>query len=253
MPALPASLEALIVLLVFLVPGYVAATTFHRNSPRGETSDLRFALQVAFWGTVVHAVALVPSVWSGRSESLFFLVESLRTLYIGATLRDVYATGVYLLILPALLGLLWHYVVALLEPGLAFVGLSAGSRSPTAWDRAFTPGRRGAWLYVYVRGQPEPIIGEYGIGSVAGVSPHAHDLLLKRRYDSSEIGPPTPTPLNTGVWIASDVIEYVEFFNDEEGRYGREDRHPARDRQEGRGAEHKSQAASDNTKANLPA
>lgn len=207
---MPATLEALIIVLVFLVPGYVATVAFTRNAPRGEISDLRFLLQVAFWGAVTDAVLLFVN-----QQFLFFFLQDLRDLFAFATPDALLRGGIAFLLFPAVVASLTRRLidVDIVQTALRAIGLSHRDRAPTAWDAAFAPGRPGAWVYVYVRGQSDPIIGELGIGSIAGVSPYEHDLFLKRRYEPSSVGPPTPVSMNEGVWISADAIELVEFFN----------------------------------------
>jgi hypothetical protein len=119
------------------------------------------------------------------------------------------------------------------QAALRWLGLSARDSAPTAWDAAFEPGRPGAWLYVYVRGLEEPLIGEFGKGSIAGASPYAHDLFLKRRYEIVD-GKFVPIASIDGLWIAGELIEYIEFLegdqpkevSDAEGRdKGHADQH----------------------------
>ena len=196
-------------LTLFLLPGYVAAVIFTRNAPRGEISDVRFLLQVAFWGALVHLLILP---WTG--DYLFSLVTEFQTLFRTATpFSIVVGGGLYFLVAPAGIAFLARFIIELegVRGRLAQLGLSTRDTMPTAWDVAFAPGRTGAWLYVYIKGQPEPILGEFGIGSIAGVSPYAHDLFLKRRFEPAD-GSPIAVPMNQGTWIAAESIDYVDFF-----------------------------------------
>jgi len=203
---MPTSVEAVVVLALFILPGFIAAVAYDRNAPRREVSDFRFLLQVAFWGALVHLVALP---WTGG-----YFLQALRepnALLAVTTIPDLVRAGFVLLVLPAAAGAAAGSLLSQprIQRALRMIGMSAVDLMPTAWDSAFKPGGKGAWLYVYIRDLKEPIIGEYGPDSVAGVSPSEHDLFLERRYQIKD-GKLVPDADSAGVWIAE--AQFIEFY-----------------------------------------
>lgn len=181
---------------------------YERNLPRRDLSDFRFLLQVAFWGALVHLVALP---WTAN----YFLegLRDARALLTVTTAADLGRAGLVLLALPALVGGVSGWLLGrdALQRLLAKLGMSSADLTPTAWDAAFRPGGKGAWVYVYLRGLAEPIVGRYGADSIAGVTPSPHDLYLEQQYRIVD-GALMEVPTTAGVWLSEDEIEFIEFY-----------------------------------------
>ena len=108
---MPGTLEALTVLLVFVVPGYIAASVFTRSSSRSSMSDLQFVFQVAVWSALIYLFELVASNVAGRSASLLQIVENIKRFYAGSSVAEVLSDATALLIYPAIFGLIWRVAV----------------------------------------------------------------------------------------------------------------------------------------------
>lgn len=205
-------MEAALVLALFLVPGYIGAVAFTRNAPRNEVADVRFILQVSFWGAL-NFLAVVP--WSG--DLLANVALSGGGTLVSAGAGDLFRFALAILIVPAAVGVCARRVFAAerVQEALGVIGLSDRDTIPTAWDMAFRSGGPGAWVYVYVRSLPEPLIGEWGKKSVAGLTPSPHDLFLERRMEwkDEKLVPITATG---GVWIPAEEIQFVELLRAEQ-------------------------------------
>jgi hypothetical protein len=214
----PGSVEAVVVLALFLLPGYIATVVFTRNAPRAHLSDFRFVLQIAFWGALVHFVALP---WTG--DWLLALLRGQADVLATITAAELLKAGLLLLVLPAAVG--GATGLALLRGPVRWLfdrlGMKSAAWLPTAWDYAFEPGGAGCWVYVYVKNRAQPIIGMYGPRSMAGVSPGSHDLFLQERHQF--VGDSLVKVRHSqGVWIPAAEIELIEIHRAEEATRGKE-------------------------------
>ena len=205
---MPESLEAVLVLALFLVPGYICAVAFTANTPRNDVSDFRFVLQVSFWGAL-NLLLVLP--WT--AELLTKIAASKGEALLATTGPEWLRLSTAMVVVPAAMGLALRRVVTWkpVRAVLRRAGLSDTDGVPTGWDSAFKPGSPGAWVYVYVKSKSEPIIGEWGKKSIAGVSPSAHDLFLERQMEWRE-GQLVPIASTSGVWISEEQIEFIEIL-----------------------------------------
>lgn len=201
---MPTTYEAISILVLFFVPGYIASQIYVRNDPTAETSQPRYLLSVALWSAFVHAIALPRTIE---------ILPTLRALTIDAgVFLSWFAT--YLVAVPVVLGPVAGVLVRtrIVSRGLALVGMSNDVQLPTAWDFALRPGRPGAFVRVHLRSN-EVLGGRLGRESLAGVSPHAHDLFLQQRITLGSDGWfESELPSSSGIWVAAGDITYVEFF-----------------------------------------
>ena len=63
---MPDTLEALGILVLFFVPGFVATQVYVRNDPTADASHPKYLLSVAVWSAIVHVVVFGSS-WRVRS------------------------------------------------------------------------------------------------------------------------------------------------------------------------------------------
>ena len=161
---MPSTIEGLAVLVLFFLPGYVAAQVYVRNEPYAEAAGVRFVLWIAFWSAIVHIAAFN---WTAP------LIPLARADLSAAAPPLVVWFLIFMLVLPALLGyaagtlMRWHRA----RRFLAQIGMSIDDQLPTAWDFAFHGGRPGAFVRIHIRGLDAPLAGKLGEGSLAGVSP----------------------------------------------------------------------------------
>jgi len=92
---MPTTLEALEILVLFFVPGFVATQVYVRNDPTADASQPKYLLSVAVWSAIVHVL-----VFPATAEIL-----AVRDQLIQHTDLVVRWFLVYLLAVPALLGL----------------------------------------------------------------------------------------------------------------------------------------------------
>lgn len=197
--------ETVTVVTFFLVPGYLAATWFNRNTPYAELPQLQFVIQIAVWGAIMQLLALPLTI------PLIQLITADPQLTRLGTAFWWSAAGTALLVIfvvPISSGLILGSITRRrgVQAWLGRVGMGV-ENVPTAWDFAFRPGRDPAYIRVYLKGYA-PILGVLGRESLAGLSPHDHDLFLQRLVDEQF----NDVPESTGVWISREQIDYVEFY-----------------------------------------
>jgi len=202
----PVTLEALAILVLFFIPGFVATQVYIRNDPTADASQPKYLLSVAVWAAIVH-VLVFPATAGLLTERDSVLQHS-----------DVFVRWfvLYLLVAPAVLGLVVGFLVRtrLVGSALRSIGMSIDDRMPTAWDYAFRPGRPGAYVRVYLKNRDVPLAGKLGKSSLAGVSPGSHDLFLEEAWELDEDGWfAQSAPATRGLWVAGDQIEFVEMFH----------------------------------------
>lgn len=202
---MPASLEAVVVIALLLLPGYIGTVTFRRGGARSEVSDTRFLLQVSFWGALSHFVAFpLTGAYLGRVGDAFTIKS--------VTVEDALLAMAVLLVLPVVVGGGARFLLnwSLMQGILGRLRMTSRDWMPTAWDDAIGEAQA-AWVRVYVRGQSEPIVGMFGKNSRAGLSPNPHDFFLQERYVWKDTGL-EPVANSAGVYIAAGEIEFVELF-----------------------------------------
>lgn len=205
--SLPTTFEALIIIALVFVPGFIFVQLIRRAIAHfPESVDARHFLAILAAGMFLHVLAYpISSRW---------IVDW----YLDGTLHKhwtpvwLWLVGVVFL-WPVLLGV----ATALLIPRmwvdrqLDRVGLGYIDRIPSAWDYAVLP-EDGAWVKVYLR-EGRMVAGVFGAQSFASIFGRHRDLYLELMYNVDESGNfTTPVVDNAGVWIAQDTISHVEFF-----------------------------------------
>jgi Family of unknown function (DUF6338) len=196
---MPSSIQAVIVIVLFLMPGFIARSVLSSIYPSPQPSDSRLSL------TAITLSCVNYGVWS------WLLVLSWQ--------RQWYKGNVFL----ALLALL----ILFLSPAvgtLAFVKFTqsnAGRRareilgirhpSPKAWDYFFGKGAA-CWVVITLK-SGRVIGGYYGTESFASSFPNEEDLYLELLCDMTPDGRLNGiAPLTLGAIIRMEEVELLEFF-----------------------------------------
>lgn len=216
---MPATLEAVLVLLVLVVPGFVAARLFKSPLPNALVTERQFIVLTVFLGILVHLIALpfTIRVWPEVADlrSALALTEGGATPSLSLT---VLAWCLAILILvPLLVALftssIWRWQPV--QPLLDRFGLSLVEMTPQAWDWFFLTQRRGCWIVAELD-DGRLIGGVFGEGSFASLSPYAHDLYLEREYyvdESHNFG--VEIPGSVGVWLRGTGVKALHFYRSE--------------------------------------
>lgn len=197
---MPSSIQAVIVIALFLMPGFIARSVLSAIYPTSEPSDSRLAL------TAITLSCLNYGIWS------WLLVLSWR--------RHWYESGGFLAFL-AVLVLFASPVVGTLTLA-KLTQTNAGRRAreifgirhptPKAWDYFFGKGVA-CWVVITLK-SGRVIGGYYGTESFASSFPHEEDLYLELLCDMTPDGRLNGiTPLTLGGIICMKDVELIEIFN----------------------------------------
>jgi hypothetical protein len=196
---MPTSIQAVIVIVIFLMPGFVASRVISYTYPSSEPSDARLILTAITLSCFNYAILS------------WLLVLSWRKLWYQNTAFLVFLVLLTLLISPVLIGL-----------GLVKLAATNWLRSfrhtfriphpdPKAWDHFF---RRGmpCWVVATLR-SGRVIGGLYGSNSFASSYPSAEDLYLEQLCNMTPEGMMAGlTALTVGGIIRMENVELLELF-----------------------------------------
>jgi hypothetical protein len=199
----PTTVEATVVLLLAIAPGYIAISTWARAKTwLGFGSDLDTILRSLAVSLLIQVpmfpltivLGLYPSIThlSGRHAGAVFLWLLLTVLIVpiggGALASWIYNT--YLLPLAK-------------NPNLSVNQRFWAPKPPTPWDRFFFQEViNGTWLVLKLD-DGTYVAGTWEEGSSASTTPNPHGLYLKREWQVSADGElqPEPTPFTGGLLI----------------------------------------------------
>ena len=106
----------------------------------------------------------------------------------------------------------WLIQTGPVEAVLARVGLGYVDRTPSAWDYAMDQ-PEGSWVKVRLKDDGGEIAGLFGRHSFAALDPNRADVDFEQVWRLDEAGTfAGPIAGSEGVWIAHDVIAYIEFL-----------------------------------------
>jgi hypothetical protein len=197
----PTSLEATIIVLLGIAPGYIAIATWGRAKTwKGFGSDLDTVLRALAASLLIQVPMLPLALGLG-----LFPDTSHWHRHLGALLVWLLLT---VLVIPVGAGALasWIYNVLLFpqarKPDRASYERFWVPKPPSSWDRFFLQNvPNGSWLVI--ERADGYVAGTWEEGSYALTSPAAHGLYLKREWQVDEGGSllPDPVPFTGGVLI----------------------------------------------------
>lgn len=207
---MPTTIQALIILLLVVVPGYIFALTLLKSIANIATSEWRFLLTTLALGAIVHAIM---SRWTDRLVRIYD--RDPHRLY--DYFWEVLGWGaVTILVLPLGLGIGIGWL-ARTDRGdrlLTRFGFGYISLLPSAWEYIFRK-PKGMYLRVHLR-DGSVIGGLYSVSSFTANPPGVSDLFIEQVWILDEAGNfIQPIPTNRGAWIAHDIISYIEFLEGE--------------------------------------
>lgn len=209
----PATGTALLLLGIFVLPGFVTVLLRERTHVVRDTSSetpFERLMLALFYSALVYAVVFVVAVAFGADR------QDIVDAYHGRGHLWVLigiAAGVALL-MPmaiALVGTWWRGSDSCRKKLLGFVGVSDAHSIRSGWNAMFA--RKGTAMVRVTLKSGEVLGGWYAKGSLAGYSEHGGDLFIIERWTFDEDGWfVEPAPDTLGVWIAGDEIASVQLY-----------------------------------------
>lgn len=201
---MPTSIQAVMVVIVFLIPGFVASRVLSYAYPTSEPSDARLILTAIMHSCINYALLSWVFILSWKKlwylNTAFLVFLALVTLFVSPVLTTL-----------GLLKLLEKNWIRRLRQTF---GLP--HPVPKAWDYFF---RRGIPCWVIATLKSGRVIGGlYGSNSFASSYPSTEDVYLEQLCNMTPEGTMAGiTALTVGGIIRMEDVELLEFFE-----YGRE-------------------------------
>jgi hypothetical protein len=214
----PATGTALLILIAFVVPGFVAVLLKERlYEVRGEETTFDRLLTTVYYSLLVY---LLPALTIGLLSAFDALDRDDLAQFVRGD-SPLWLTGlvaiVVLLVLPALAALgAWRWMNSRARDRIydSSDRLTAEHRTQTSWDFAFNH-EQDLLLVVELRGGGR-VAGYYGRRSHSGYGTRTRDLFLEERWDISDddgaITPPPPDRRSVGVWIDAADIRLIDHY-----------------------------------------
>ena len=214
----PATGTALLILVAFVLPGFVAVLLKERlYEVRGEESTFDRLLTTVYYSLLIYLLpALVVTVlsWFGRLDR-----SDLEQFASGRS--PLWLTGLLgttvLLVLPALAAVAaWLWMNSSWRRRLyaSSSRLNVEHRTQTSWDFAFD--HEQDLLLVVELKDGSRMAGYYGERSHSGYGTRTRDLFLEERWDVSSddgaISRPPADRRSVGIWIDADEIRLVDHY-----------------------------------------
>lgn len=212
----PQTGSALVLLVVFVLPGFITVLLQERTFKSAEDPTpfdrLLRTLYYSVWCFLLLAVvALVFGIDRGDIEALYdrYREDPAHLVWRGALAALVPP------ILVANATRLWAGSKAQTRL-LTALKINARHEQPTGWDYFF---RQRANVYVRVtKPDGSRILGFYGSKSFAAYAKDGRDLFLERVFIPDKQGWFGPeAPMNRGVWVRTEDAVAIEFYNPDHG------------------------------------
>ena len=214
----PATGTALLILVAFVLPGFVAVLLKERlYEVRGEESTFDRLLTTVYYSLLVYLLpAILVSVLS-----LLGLLDHSDLEQFASGRSPLWLTGligtIVLLVLPVIAALAaWQWMHSSWRHRLytSNARVNAEHRTQTSWDFAFN--HEQDLLLVVELKDGSRMAGYYGKRSHSGYGTRTRDLFLEERWDVSSddgaISRPPAERHSVGIWIDADEIRLVDHY-----------------------------------------
>lgn len=207
----PETGTALLVLVAFILPGFVAVLVAERTYevPVRQRSPFELLLLTGYYSVVSYAIVGLASWPFGLTRN------TLRRWYHQESLGRLAALGfVAIIVVPALvatIGRLWTKGPMRLRI-LRRLGVHDTHRVSTGWDEFFRWGRPA--LVRLVLSDQRVVAGFYGSKSFSGYAEQNADLLLEQAWVlDDENWFKLPAPESIGLWVPGSAIVSMELYD----------------------------------------
>jgi len=208
----PATGTALLVLVAFVLPGFVALLIGERTHvvPVRNRSPFELLLITTYYSVVCWGVIALASWPFGLDRA------DLRRMYREESLGQLAGLGLLaILVVPAIVGTLarlWRRSKKWRPRVLNWLRIHEGHTIPTAWDELF--GRRKPAMVRAVLSDGRIVGGYYGSQSFAGYGQESQELLLETRWTLDEdYWFVEATEGSHGVWLSAGSIVSLELYD----------------------------------------
>lgn len=214
----PATGTALLILVGFVLPGFVAVLLKERlYEVRGEESTFDRLLTTVYYSALVYLLPVLAVV----AFSLLGVLDRSGLEHFTSGRSPLWLSGLVgvavLLVLPTLAAVgAWRWMNSSWRRGLYASSdrLNPEHRTQTSWDFAFN--HEQDLLLVVELKDGSRVAGYYGKRSHSGYGTRTRDLFLEERWDvSSDDGSINRPPVerhSVGIWVNADEIRLVDHY-----------------------------------------
>lgn len=207
---MPTSIAGVVLLAIFVVPGFIFQAVLNRNILSKPTSEFRMVIQALVWSLIIHTASFPWSADAYRSWQTGHLAAQVDTLWLRGIGVIVIAPVVSALLIGKLLE--WSRAQRL----LGALGVSWEERLPLCWDWLANR-RQGCWMILEFK-DGRRMAGKFDSNSAISMTswlPHApRDIFLESICElqdgPDEIGP--ELPYNRGAWVNGDELRSIRLF-----------------------------------------
>lgn len=197
---MPTSFSQILVLLVFIIPGFVLVRVKRVAYPTVEVGAASTVLESLAWSCVVYGVA----------SPLLYLSYVWRWPEVRPLLFGMLAL-VILLIVPGLLGVTYVWLTKTEKARWLREFLGFPHPDPTAWDHHFRKGRA-YWVWLTFK-SGKVMAGLFGPNSFASSFPHQRDLYIEKLLRLDHRGHVVELIDNSaGALVMMEDVERIQFF-----------------------------------------
>jgi hypothetical protein len=215
---MPVTIEAIIILALFLAPGFICRTAMWAGVPQTFVSNFHTVVISLTFSVVVHLVASFHTLdVAPKLAALFGFLKAgkfdLVAFEGSVVVWVVCVLFLYPVVIAFVLSKIWmaDWIQSLME----HFGLSKVQRTPTSWDWFFLTEKQGSWIVAELDDGTR-IGGEFGEGSFASLSPHSKDIYIESIYDvdvDHNFGQEIPD--NIGAVVNGEKITKLAFYRAE--------------------------------------
>lgn len=210
---MPTSLNQVLILLVFIIPGFVLVRVKRVAYPSVSVSTADTVLESLAWSCFVHVLALplwYPSYvsrWWAAHPLIFALFAFIILLLVPGSLGGLYV---------------WLTKTGKLRGAREFLGFP--HPDPTAWDYLFRK-HRAYWVRLAFK-NGDVMAGLYGPNSFASSFPNKRDLYIEKLSQLDEAGNVVEwIEGSAGALVEMEELERIEFFEIGGQGHGQEETH----------------------------
>lgn len=216
---MPNTIEALIVIVLLVAPGFLAWQVLSARIPSVFRSNTHFFVVSFQLSILVHLfISPLTYIWAGRVVELWQNFNKVSN--IGRVEFD-WLVFFWLMLVLFVGPIFLAYILSSIwranwsQSILSIIGLSRVDLTPQAWDWFFLTEEKGCWIVAELNDGTK-VGGEFGDNSFVSISPHGRDIFLEKLYEITEDGNFGEKLNDTiGGWINGDSVKSLGFYRAE--------------------------------------
>lgn len=197
---MPETFNQVLLLLIFIIPGFVLMRVKRLAYPTADEPTARVVLDSLALSCLIHATCSPIWVWSYESRT-----------YVDRPVLFGLQVFIILFLAPILLGTFFNLFSRTGKARWLREFLGFPHPDPTAWDHHFRKGKA-YWLWLTFK-SGQVMAGLFGPNSFAGSFPHRQDIYIEKLLSLDEHGRVKKLIENSaGALVRMDDLERIEFF-----------------------------------------